>query len=160
MTEEEFWVELRKMVKQEVAAYFASVPSLQEPEELVGTAGLCKELGISKQTLYNWLKHPKSKPFITGNRQKVGSKVRYNVTAIKAAIKKFPAFFGGGRGYAFRDKVTLTGEQKATRRFKHIDLMLLCGEVVSESDRSWHVTEKQQCAEGVKDPGLDDSPIK
>jgi hypothetical protein len=53
MTDEEFWTELRKMVKQEVAAYFSTVPSLQEPEELLGTAALCKELGISKQTLYN-----------------------------------------------------------------------------------------------------------
>lgn len=133
MTDEEFWTELRKMVKQEVAAYFSAVPNLQEPEELLGTTALCKELGISKQTLYNWLKHPKSKLFITGNRQKVGSKLRYNVTAIKAAIKKFPAFFGGGRDYAFRDKLTLTEAQKISKRCKQLDFILLCGEPVSAS---------------------------
>ena len=48
MTEGYFWTELRKKVKQEVAAYFATVFHLQEPEELLGTAALCEELGISK----------------------------------------------------------------------------------------------------------------
>lgn len=142
MTDIEFWTQVRKMVKQEVAAYFSAVPSLQEPEELIGTAALCKELAISKQTLYNWLKHPKTKKLVEANRQKVGSKVLYNITAIKAAIKKHPAFFGGGRDYAFRDKVTLTEMQKVNRRFKHIAFMVKLGEPVSEADRSWYETEK------------------
>ena len=61
----------------------------------------------------------------------MGSKVRYNVTAIKAAIKKHPAFFGGGRDYAFRDKVALTEAQKINRRFKHIAFMVKLGEPVT-----------------------------
>ena len=142
MTDIEFLTEVRRMIKEEVAAYMGAVPGLQEPEELIGTAALCRELAISKQTLYNWLKHPKTKKLVEPNRQKVGSKIRYNVTAIKAAIKKHPAFFGGGRDYAFRDKVTLTDAQKINRRFKHIAFMIKLSEQVSGEDRSWYETEK------------------
>ena len=142
MTDIEFLTEVRRMIKEEVAAYMGAVPSLQEPEELLGTAALCRELAISKQTLYNWLKHPKTKKLVEPNRQKVGSKVRYNITAIKAAIKKHPAFFGGGRDYALRDKVTLTDAQKINRRFKHIAFMIKLSEQVSGEDRSWYETEK------------------
>ena len=142
MTDIEFLTEVRRMIKEEVAAYMGAVPSLQEPEELLGTAALCRELAISKQTLYNWLKHPKTKKLVEPNRQKVGSKVRYNVTAIKAAIKKHPAFFGDGRDYACRDKVTLTDAQKINRRFKHIAFMIKLSEQVSGEDRSWYETEK------------------
>ena len=123
MTDIEFLTEVRRMIKEEVAAYMGAVPSLQEPEDWIGTAALCRGLEISKQTLYYWLKHPKTKKLVEPNRQKVGSKVRYNVTAIKAAIKKHPAFFGSGRDYAFRDNVTLTEAQKINRRFKHIAFM-------------------------------------
>lgn len=142
MTDIEFLTEVRRMIKEEVASYMGAVPSLQEPEDWIVTAALCRELGISKQTLYNWLKHPKTKKLVEPNRQKVGSKVRYNVTAIKAAIKKHPAFFGGGRDYAFRDNVTLTEAQKINRRFKHIAFMIKLSEQVSGEDRSWYETEK------------------
>ena len=142
MTDIEFLTEVRRIIKEEVTAYMGAVPSLQEPEEWIGTAALCRELTISKQTLYNWLNHPKTKKLVEPNRQKVGSKVSYNVTAIKAAIKKHPAFFGGGRDYAFRDRVTLTDAQKINRRFKHIAFMVKLGEPVNEADRSWYETEK------------------
>lgn len=125
---------------------------------MVGTAALCKELAISKQTLYNWQKYPKTKKLIEDNRQKVGSKVRYDIAGIKAAIKKHPALFGSGRDYAFRDKVMLTEEQLINKRFKHIDFMLLLKEPVSEEDQSWHKTEKELKEIPVKYLGLNESP--
>ena len=61
---------------------------------------------------------------------------------IKLPLVLRPAFFGGGRDYAFRDKVTLTDAQKVNRRFKHIAFMVRLGEPVSGADRSWYETEK------------------
>jgi len=50
MSEEELWKELRKMVKEEVAAYLGVLPGLQVEEIWIGTAALCQELDMSKQT--------------------------------------------------------------------------------------------------------------
>ena len=110
MDDTAFWGKLREIIREEITAamqtYFipAAIP---EEEILIGTAELCRELKLSRQTLYNWLKHPKTRPLLAANRQKTGNKVLYNITGIKAAIKKNPVLFGGGRDYAFKDEAVL-----------------------------------------------------
>ena len=145
MEEHEFWQKFREVVREEITAamktYFipAAIP---EEEIMIGTAELCEQLKLSKQTLYNWLNRPKTKPLIDANRQKVGNKVLYNITGIKAAIKKHPALFGGGRDYEFKSAAIISDVQKTERRFKQIDLKLLLNEQVSEADRNWYKAEK------------------
>ena len=78
MTDIEFLIEVRRIIKEEVAAYMGAVPSLQEPEEWTGTAALCRELAISKQTLYNWLKHPKTKKLVESDRRRTVAVRRWN----------------------------------------------------------------------------------
>ena len=49
MTDIEFLIEVRRIIKEEVAAYMGAVPSLQEPEEWTGTAAFVQG-ACDKQT--------------------------------------------------------------------------------------------------------------
>ena len=145
MDDKAFRQKLREIIREEITiAMQTYLTPVRQPEEeiLLGTAELCDQLKLSKQTLYNWLKHPKTKPLIAANRQKVGNKVWYNITGIKAAIKKQPALFGGGRDYAFKDEAVLSDAQKADRRFIKISTKLLLNAGVSGDNQAWYQTEK------------------
>jgi hypothetical protein len=66
MEDQGFWGTMRKIIREELAAaikdYLPQLPA-PEGERMVSTAELCRELKMSKQTLYNWLK----KPFLRSN---------------------------------------------------------------------------------------------
>ena len=133
--EKVFMQQLRALVKEEVAAAMNEYTKPVEPvEEFISSKELCSALKISKQTLYNWLKHANTKPLIEANRQKVGNKVGYNITGIKAAIKNNPLLFGNGRDYEFKMEVVMTAAQKAVRRFKGISSKIFFSEMVSAED--------------------------
>ena len=143
MEKEEFMQQLRALVKEEVAAAMEEYKKpVDTVEEFISSKELCSALKISKQTLYNWLKHVNTKPLIEANRQQVGNKVGYNITGIKAAIKNNPLLFGNGRDYEFKMEVVLTAAQKADRRFKSISSKIFSAETVSEEDRAWYEAEQ------------------
>jgi len=70
MEDHEFWGMMRKIIREELAAaikdYLPQLPAA-EGERMVSTAELCRELKMSKQTLYNWLAKPKTKLLIESN---------------------------------------------------------------------------------------------
>ena len=145
MDDKAFWQKLREIIREEITiamqTYLTPV-NLPEEEIMLGTADLCRQLKLSRQTLYNWLKHLKTRPLLAANRQKTGNKVLYNTTGIKAAIKKQPALFGSGRAYAFKDEAVLSDAQKADRRFIKISTGLVLNTGVSGDGQEWYQTEK------------------
>ena len=69
MDEKEFMQQLRALVKEEVAAAMKEYTKPVEPvEEFISSKELCSALKISKQTLYNWLKHANTKLLIEAPR--------------------------------------------------------------------------------------------
>lgn len=130
MEQEEFMLMLRALVKEEVAAAMEKYTKpVEKVEEFLSSKELCSALKISKQTLYNWLKHVNTKPLIEANRQKVDNKVGYNITGIKAAIKNNPLLFGNGKDYEFKMEAVMTAAQKADRRFKGISSKIVFSEM-------------------------------
>ena len=137
-------VVIREEVKRYMDEYLASgqVP-VCEPV-LVKTAELCKQLHISKQTLYNWLKHPKTKVLIEANRREMGGKVSYDMAGIKEAMRANRLLFGSGRDYGYKDEFVLSDRQKTDNRFREINSKLLLNVPVSEYDLSWYKGEKDR----------------
>ena len=129
MVNEEILSWLRRVVREEVRQIMLEyVAADQKPlgeTARLNTAELCRELKISKQTLYNWLKDPKLKRLIEAHRQKTGGKVSYDGAGIKAAIQTNQLLFGGGRDYGYKDEVILTGAQKSAKRFREIATKIL-----------------------------------
>ena len=142
MTESELLQWLRKMVREEVRAALTDFmePLQALPEvELITIKELCTALKVSKQTLYNWQKHPKTKMLIEKHRQKVGGKVGYNVVGIKAAIKNNPLHFGSRGEYGI-----LTEDEKINRRYRSLKGLQGLGETLSQTDAQWLQQEDER----------------
>ena len=135
---------VREEVKRYMDEYLASGQIPGGEPVLVNTAELCRQLKISKQTLYNWLKHSKTKALVVANRQKVGGKVSYDIAGIKEAMKANKLLFGGGRDYGYKGELVLSDRQKTDMRFKQIAFKILLNAEVSEDDRSWYESEKDR----------------
>ena len=61
MTDIEFLTEVRRMIKEEVAAYMGAVPSLQEPGRVDRYSGLVQGVGDKQTNVVQLAKAPQNK---------------------------------------------------------------------------------------------------
>lgn len=100
MEEQEFWLRLREIIREEVKRELGERE--EQPESWEGTEALCKRLGITKPTLYNWKKRPETKELIAANYRKLGGKVEWNYGGMMELLKRRGDLFGGGRDYEYK----------------------------------------------------------
>jgi hypothetical protein len=141
ITRSELTQMIREIVKEELFLAIKSLNVLPTAESIkwVTTTDVIKELNVTRQTLTNWRKGKNTMYMMKACVQKVGSKVVFNLEALKEIMQKYPHHFGNGRDYAYRNKPDDYKQKKLDNKFFKLHWQLKEGKTIPQDQKAFYL---------------------